>query len=81
MIRASGGFLCTSVISNKVHRQLCWNICSVNIVISFLYSLFHNCRHPLSFLKIKEFLDKWRGYNRVGKKSSPWRLFVHCVLN
>jgi len=67
IIRASGGFVCTSVISSKVHRHLCWNTDSVNIVFPFLYPLFYNYHHPVGFLKVEEFLEQWR-------------LFVHCVF-
>jgi len=45
------------VISNKVHRQLCWNIDWMNIVITLLCAVFYNCHHPLGFLKGEEFLD------------------------
>jgi hypothetical protein len=73
-------FLLYIVISNTVHRQLCWYIDTVNIVLMFLYAVFYNCHHPLDFLKGKEFLDQWSSHNCVRKKSSAWRLFLSHVL-
>ena len=45
------------IVSNEVHRQLCWNMDLVNIVFTFLYAVFYNCHHRLGFLKGEEFLD------------------------
>jgi len=50
------------------------------ILLTILYPLFYNYHHPLRFLKVKEFLDQWSGFSRMRKKSSPWRLCVHCVF-
>jgi len=71
-------FLLYTVISNKVHGQLCWCIDSMNIVFTFLYAVFYKCHHPLGFLRCEEFLDQWASHNCVWKKSSPWRVFFHC---
>ena len=50
-------------------------------MFTFLYAVFYNCHNPLGFLIGEEFLDKWSRHNGVRrKKSSPWRLFVHCVF-
>jgi hypothetical protein len=39
------------VISNTVHRQLCWCIDTVNIVFTFSYTVFYNDNHRLIFFK------------------------------
>jgi len=44
------------VISNKVHRQLRCYIHTVNIVLTFQYAVFCNCKHPLGLLKDKRLL-------------------------
>jgi hypothetical protein len=43
------------VICYKIHRQLCWYIDTVNIVITLLYAVFSNCYHPVGFVKGREF--------------------------
>ena len=45
------------VMCNRVHRQLCWYIDTVNIVFKLLYAVFYNCHHPLGFAKGKGLLD------------------------
>ena len=45
------------VICNKIHRQLCLYIYTMNIVFTFLYSVFYNGNHLLGFLKGEEFLS------------------------
>jgi len=57
MIRVSERFSLYIVIYNKVHRQLCWYVNSMNIVFTFLYVVLYNCHHPLGFLKVEEFRD------------------------
>jgi hypothetical protein len=61
---------------NRVQRQLCWYIDTVNIVFTFLYVVFYNGNHHLGFLRGEEFLDYCSGHNRVRKNSSVWRLFL-----
>jgi hypothetical protein len=48
-------FLVYILISNKVHRQLCWYIDWVNILFTFIYAVFYNCHHPLGFLKAERY--------------------------
>jgi hypothetical protein len=55
------------VISNKVHTQHCWFIDTVNIMLTFLYTVFYNFHRPLGFLKGKQFLDYWISHNSVRK--------------
>jgi len=57
MIKSEWRVLLYIVLCNKVHRQLCLYSDAMNIVFTFLYTLFYNDNHPLSFLKDKEFLD------------------------
>jgi hypothetical protein len=45
------------VISNKICRQLCWYIGSVNIVFTFLYAVFYDFHHGLGSFQGLEFLD------------------------
>jgi hypothetical protein len=44
------------VISNTVHRQLCWYIDTVYIVFTFSYAVFYNGNQPLIFLNLTNFL-------------------------
>ena len=58
MVRVSGvSIFLFIVISNKIHRQLCWYIDSMNIVFTFLYAVFYEFRHHLGSLQGLEFLD------------------------
>ena len=50
------------VMCNRVHRELCQYIDTLNIVFTFLYAIFYNCHHPLGFLKGEEFLDYWSSH-------------------
>jgi len=58
MVRVSGvSIFLFIVISNKIHRQLCWYIDSMNIVFTFLYAVLYNCHLHLGSLQGLEFLD------------------------
>ena len=81
MVRVSGvSIFLFIVISNKIHRQLCWYIDSMNIVFTFLYAVFCDCHHHLGSLQGSEFLDFWSSHNGVRKKGFGWRLFVRHVF-
>ena len=55
------------VISNKLCRQLCWYIDSMNIVFIFLYAVFYDCHHHLGSSQGSEIRDYWNSHNRVRK--------------
>ena len=68
------------IICNKIHRQLCWYIDSMNIVCTFLYAVFCDCHHHLGSSQGSEIPDYWNSHNCVRKKGSEWRLFVSHVF-
>ena len=68
------------VVCNKLHRQLCWYIDSMNIVFTFLYAVFCDCHHHLGSSQGSEMPDYWNSHNRVRKKVSEWLLFVSHVF-
>ena len=44
------------VICNKLHRELCRYIDTMNILFTLLYAVFYICHHSLGFLKDEELL-------------------------